>query len=101
METKRLDQVANDMLGLLDDPARAEQREEEVATYGLFGLLGPPTPTVHSEDEADRTGSVADLSLSKTRGARARVRRMVRDEVPAAVLKAARKAAEGRVDPWI
>jgi hypothetical protein len=95
METKRLGQPVDDVLALLDDPSRKKQREDELIAYGVFGLLGPAIPT-----DRDDAGSIARLGPT-SRSARTRIRRMVRDGAPAAVLKAAKAATEGRVDPWL
>jgi hypothetical protein len=92
-QIEKLGQVVDDLLGLLDDPSRSAQREEELLGWGLFGLFGPRKRDAQEGQP---------VSLERVaRAGRNQIRRMVRESVPQSVLKAARKASEGRIDPWL
>jgi hypothetical protein len=101
-EGSRLGQPVDDVLALLDEPERLDQRVYQLLAWGVFGLLGDLPPATDAERE-----SVAGLDLvalfgeRATRLARTRVRRMARDGTPEAVLRAARQAAKGKLDPWL
>jgi hypothetical protein len=75
----RLEQPVNELLALRDKPGNAGDRIKALLAYGVFGLLG----------SSDRERAYN------------RIRRWRKERIPEAVLRAAKKASEGRLDPWL